>query len=107
MKNVCFYFQVHQPFRLKSFRFFDIDNAEAVTTTGQQLIKSTGDFGSKFYNDELGTKDKDYCIYTDTDSVFFSAKPIIEKRFPNIDMNDPTLSNAKASTKQGFRRMRR
>jgi len=72
----------------QTFRFFDIDNAEAVTTTGQQLIKSTGDFGSKFYNDELGTKDKDYCIYTDTDSVFFSAKPIIEKRFPEIDMDD-------------------
>jgi len=71
-----------------SFRFFDIDNAEGVTTTGQQLIKSTGDFGSKFYNDELGTTDKDYCIYTDTDSVFFSAKPIIEKRFPDIDMNN-------------------
>ena len=72
----------------QTFRFFDLDNAEAVTTTGQQLIKSTGDFGSKFYNDELGTKDKDYCIYTDTDSVFFSAKPIIEKRHPEIDMND-------------------
>ena len=72
----------------QTFRFFDIDNAEAVTTTGQQLIKSTGDFGSKFYNDELGTKGKDYCIYTDTDSVFFSAKPIIEKRFPEIDMDD-------------------
>ena len=24
MKNICFYFQVHQPFRLKHFRFFDI-----------------------------------------------------------------------------------
>ncbi len=24
MKNICFYFQVHQPFRLKQFRFFDI-----------------------------------------------------------------------------------
>jgi len=72
----------------KTFRFFDIDNAEAVTLTGQQLIKATGEFGSKFYNDELGTKDVDYCIYTDTDSVFFSAKPIIEKRYPNIDMTD-------------------
>jgi len=72
----------------KTFRFFDIDNAEAVTLTGQQLIKATGEFGSKFYNDELGTKDKDYCIYTDTDSVFFSAKPLIEKRYPHIDMTD-------------------
>lgn len=26
MKNLCFYFQIHQPFRLKKFRFFDIGN---------------------------------------------------------------------------------
>ncbi|OFX80182.1 MAG: alpha-amylase [Bacteroidetes bacterium GWE2_29_8] len=24
MRNICFYFQVHQPFRLKTYRFFDI-----------------------------------------------------------------------------------
>lgn len=26
MKNICFYFQVHQPFRLRTYRFFDIAN---------------------------------------------------------------------------------
>ena len=26
MKNVCFYFNIHQPFRLKRYRFFDIGN---------------------------------------------------------------------------------
>ena len=26
MKAVCFYFQIHQPFRLKRYRFFDIGN---------------------------------------------------------------------------------
>lgn len=26
MKNICFYFQVHQPFRLRTYRFFDIGN---------------------------------------------------------------------------------
>lgn len=26
MKKICFYFQVHQPFRLKDYRFFDISN---------------------------------------------------------------------------------
>lgn len=26
MKTICFYFQVHQPFRLKRYRFFDIGN---------------------------------------------------------------------------------
>ncbi len=26
MRNICFYFQVHQPFRLKKYRFFNIGN---------------------------------------------------------------------------------
>ena len=26
MKSICFYFQVHQPFRLRHYRFFDIEN---------------------------------------------------------------------------------
>ena len=26
MKNICLYFQVHQPFRLKRYRFFDMGN---------------------------------------------------------------------------------
>lgn len=26
MKSICFYFQVHQPFRLKTYRFFEIGN---------------------------------------------------------------------------------
>ena len=27
MKKICFYFQVHQPFRLRTYRFFDIGNS--------------------------------------------------------------------------------
>ena len=26
MRVICFYFQIHQPFRLKTYRFFDIGN---------------------------------------------------------------------------------
>ena len=26
MKSVCFYFKIHQPYRLKRYRFFDIGN---------------------------------------------------------------------------------
>lgn len=28
MKNICFYFQVHQPFRLRQYHFFDIGNSD-------------------------------------------------------------------------------
>jgi len=69
------------------FRFFDPDNAVAITSTGQQLIKFTADIGNQYYKKELGAE-KDYCIYTDTDSTFFSSLPIIEKRFPQFDITD-------------------
>jgi DNA polymerase elongation subunit (family B) len=58
---------------LPAFRFYDVDNATAVTTTGQTVIKSTADMANIKYNKELGTPDADSNIYIDTDSVFFSA----------------------------------
>jgi DNA polymerase elongation subunit (family B) len=68
---------------LPSFRFYDIDNAEAVTITGQTVIKSTADMTNIKYNKELGTQNADYNIYIDTDSVFFSAVPLLDHRHPN------------------------
>jgi len=72
---------------LPSFRFYDLDNAEAVTYTGQALIKFTKKISNSFYNRELGDT-KDHCIYIDTDSVFYSATPIVKKRFPNLNIRD-------------------
>jgi len=71
------------------FRFFDPDNAVAVTSTGQQLIKFTADIGNQYYKNELKDS-KDHCIYTDTDSTFFSSLPLIEKRYPGYDITDET-----------------
>ena len=68
---------------LPAFRFYDIDNAEAVTLTGQTVIKSTADMANIKYNKELNTPDLDSNIYIDTDSVFFSAVPLMDKRYPN------------------------
>ena len=70
-----------------TFRFNDPDNAVAITSTGQQLIKFTADIGNKFYTREL-KENKDHCIYTDTDSTFFSSLPIIKHRWPNYDATD-------------------
>jgi DNA polymerase elongation subunit (family B) len=66
---------------LPAFRFYDVDNAEAVTTTGQTVIKSTADMANIKYNKELGTVGQDFNIYIDTDSVFFSAVPILDHRY--------------------------
>ena len=66
---------------LPAFRFYDVDNAEAVTLTGQTVIKSTAEMANIKYNKELGTTGQDFNIYIDTDSVFFSAVPILDHRY--------------------------
>ena len=72
---------------LPTFRFYDADNAEAVTTTGVKIIQFAERMVNKFYAKELG-KEEDYCIYIDTDSTFFSSEPIIKNRFPNADFTN-------------------
>jgi len=76
---------------LPVFRFYDLDNAEATTLTGQQLIKFSKKITNHFYNKELGTAD-DYVIYIDTDSIFASAVPLIKKRFPNQELTETMMT---------------
>lgn len=81
---------------LPIFRFFDIDNALAVTATGQDVIKNSADFANKLYQDRL--KDtNDYCIYIDTDSLYFSSKPLLPE---NVDAKDFTIKLARAVEKK-------
>ena len=79
---------------LPVFRFYDVDNAEATTTTGQDLIKFTERIANKYYNDKLGDKE-DYCIYTDTDSVFYSALPLVKKDYPDVDITNEKFMTEK------------
>ena len=57
---------------------------------GQSLIKFTKKIANNFYNKEL-EDDKDYCIYIDTDSVFYSI-PLIEKRFPGEKLSEVMMT---------------
>jgi DNA polymerase elongation subunit (family B) len=66
---------------LPAFRFYDIDNAEAVTITGQTVIKKTAEMANIKYQKELGTKE-DYNVYIDTDSIYMLAEPLVKHRFP-------------------------
>ena len=81
---------------LKTFRFHDLDNAGAITATGQSVIKFSAKVINGYYKKEIG---KDYFInangnkaefsfYTDTDSTFVSSLPLIEKRYPDFDETD-------------------
>jgi DNA polymerase elongation subunit (family B) len=66
---------------LPAFRFYDVDNAEAVTLTGQTVIKKTAEMANIKYWKELGTKD-DYNVYIDTDSIYMMAEPLVKHRYP-------------------------
>jgi DNA polymerase elongation subunit (family B) len=81
---------------LKTFRFYDLDNAGAITSTGQSVIKFSALAINKYYEKEIG-KDHfinatgykcEYSFYTDTDSTFVSSLPLIAKRYPNFDETD-------------------
>jgi DNA polymerase elongation subunit (family B) len=61
---------------LPIFRFFDIDNALAVTASGQDVIKRSASFVNTLYQTKTGTAE-DYCTYIDTDSLYFSAVPLM------------------------------
>ena len=99
---------------LKTFRFHDLDNAGAITATGQSVIKFSAKVINGYYKKEIG---KDYFInangnkaefsfYTDTDSTFVSSLPLIEKRYPNFDESDEKFmiekTNEIASEIQGY-----
>lgn len=65
---------------LPAFRFYDKDNGEAVTLTGQSVIQWATRAADYYYNKEIGTKNEKYCIYTDTDSIFEPIEPIFVHR---------------------------
>ena len=69
---------------LPSFRFYDVDNAEATTITGQTLIKTTELIANQYYSKVIGKED-DYNVYTDTDSVFYQAAPLVKSRNPELN----------------------
>jgi DNA polymerase elongation subunit (family B) len=73
---------------LPIFRFYDTDNAEAVTKTGVSIIKTTAKAINQYYQAALGQNSGDWVIYSDTDSCFVDAIPIIKKRFPEVDFKD-------------------
>lgn len=81
---------------LKTFRFYDLDNAGAITAVGQSIIKFSARVINHYYQKELGTDHfinasggkAEFAFYTDTDSTFCSSEPLIKHRFPGCDTED-------------------
>jgi DNA polymerase elongation subunit (family B) len=82
---------------LPAFRFYDVDNAEAVTLTGQTVIKKTAEMANIKYWKELGTKD-DYNVYIDTDSIYMMAEPLVKHRYPEYKEFDEKRMASEVNT---------
>jgi len=65
------------------FRYFDVQNAEAVTLTGQFIIRYIEREMNAYLNRVFKTKDKTYVIYSDTDSIYVTLDEIVSKVFPD------------------------
>jgi DNA polymerase elongation subunit (family B) len=63
------------------FRFYDIRNAEAITYSGQVVIKWIEKKLNVYLNQVAGTKNVDMILAVDTDSTFLHFNPIVEKIF--------------------------
>ncbi len=63
------------------FRFFDTRIAEAVTLAGQLSIRWIENALNQYLNNILQTKNVDYVIASDTDSVYLNLSPLIDKIF--------------------------
>ena len=61
------------------FRYFDLRMAEGITTSGQLSIRWMANKLNVFMNKTLNTKNKDYVIAIDTDSIYLSLEILVEK----------------------------
>lgn len=59
------------------FQYYSTDNAQAVTVTGQVVIQWAELRVNQYLNTLLKTKDVDYALYIDTDSLYLNFDPIV------------------------------
>jgi len=84
---------------LPVFRFHDLDNAEATTATGVSTIKYTSKMGDHYYEKHGECEDDRLMknVYSDTDSVFYSAIPLLDekpKEMEEEEIIDATIEKA-------------
>jgi len=65
----------------KYFLYYISEMAEAITTSGQLAIRYAQKSVNNYMNKVLGTKDKDYIIYIDTDSIYVNFGDLIQEVF--------------------------
>jgi DNA polymerase elongation subunit (family B) len=77
---------VYGVFAINGWRYTDGHKfiSKAITLTGQRLTQESIKFVNEWMNTELDTKDKDYIVTSDTDSLFIQTKELILQRNPEL-----------------------
>lgn len=75
------------------FRYFLIENAEAVTLSGQVSIRWIENKMNKYLNNILNTENKDYVIASDTDSIYLNLGPLVQSVFKGSDTPTEKIVN--------------
>ena len=65
------------------FRYYDVDMAEAITHSGQLSIRWIADKLNEFLNEHVGSKDYDYVVASDTDSVYLRLNGLVDRFLPD------------------------
>jgi DNA polymerase elongation subunit (family B) len=60
------------------FRYYKLENAEAITLSGQVAIRWIESKMNTYFNKLLKTQDVDYVIASDTDSIYLHMGPLVE-----------------------------
>lgn len=75
------------------FRYYRLDNAKAITFSGQTVIKWIESKLNQYLNKIVGKKDVDFAISMDTDSVFLNLGPVIQTIFKGTPPDKETAIN--------------
>jgi DNA polymerase elongation subunit (family B) len=69
------------------FLYYINDMAEAITTSGQLSIRYAQKSVNDYLNKVLKTKNDDYIVYIDTDSIYVNFGPLIKEVFGTTDID--------------------
>jgi DNA polymerase elongation subunit (family B) len=75
------------------FRYYKLENAEAITLSGQVAIRWIESKLNNYLNKVLKTKDVDYVIASDTDSIYLHMGPLVETIFKGREKTTEGIVN--------------
>ena len=73
------------------FRYYRLEIAEAITTSGQLSIRWIGNKMNAYLNKILKTDGEDYVIASDTDSMYLNLGPLVESVYKGREKTDESV----------------